>query len=60
MADVRTLQIKTGTVKRLGKELVMYTQEEAKEQAKVLKMKEENADPYDIKYAVSQRKQWPY
>lgn len=53
MAEVRSLQIKTGTVKRLGKELVMYKQEETKERQKVDKMKEENADAHDIKFAVS-------
>lgn len=47
------LQIKVGTVKRLGKELAMYQQEVAKETEKVAKMKENNADLHDIKYAVS-------
>jgi len=53
MAEQRMLQIKVGTVKRLGKELAMYQQEVAKETEKVAKMKENNADLHDIKYAVS-------
>jgi hypothetical protein len=53
MAEVRTLTIKTGTVRRLSKEMVMYRDEEKREQEKVQKMKAENADPYDIKHAVS-------
>lgn len=54
MAEVRTLGIKTGAVRRLGKELVMYRDEEKREQEKVQKMKAENGDPYDIKHAVSE------
>jgi hypothetical protein len=53
MAEVRNLGIKTGSVRRLGKEMVMYREEEQREQAKVQKMKEENADQYDLKHAVS-------
>lgn len=49
----RALQIKRGTVTRLCKELVMYKDEVSKETLKVQKLKNENADPYDIKYAVS-------
>ena len=51
-SEVRTLTIKTGSVKRLAKELVMYREEENREQTKLEKMKAENADPYDIKHAV--------
>ena len=53
MGDVRNLSIRTGAVRRLGKELVMYRDEEKREQEKVQKMKADNADPYDIKHAVS-------
>ena len=53
MAEVRSLGIKTGSVRRLGKELVMYRDEEKKEQGRVQKMKTDSADPYDIKHAVS-------
>lgn len=51
-ADKRTLKVKTGVVKRLRKELDMYQQEVQTEQAKVQKLKNEGADPHDIKYAV--------
>ncbi|EFN54270.1 hypothetical protein CHLNCDRAFT_15558, partial [Chlorella variabilis] len=50
-ADKRTLKVKTGVVKRLRKELDMYQQEVQTEQAKVQKLKNEGADPHDIKYA---------
>lgn len=56
MADAdlqRQLKIKTGTVKRLRKELAMYEEEQKKEGEKVQKLKDEGADPHDIKYAVS-------
>ena len=53
MAEVRNLAIKTGSVRRLGKEMVMYREEEQREQEKVQKMKAENADQYDLKHAVS-------
>ncbi|KAG7670097.1 hypothetical protein Ndes2526B_g06484 [Nannochloris sp. 'desiccata'] len=51
MAEVRNLGIKTGSVRRLGKEMVMYREEEQREQAKVQKMKANNADQYDLKHA---------
>lgn len=51
--DRRQLKIKASTVKRLRKELSMYIQEEEKEQARVQKLRDEGADPHDIKYAVS-------
>lgn len=53
MAEIRNLGIKTGSVRRLGKEMVMYREEEQREQAKVQKMKAENVDQYDLKHAVS-------
>lgn len=57
MAEVRNLAIKTGSVRRLGKEMVMYREEEQREQEKVQKMKAENADQYDLKHAVSKSAQ---
>jgi hypothetical protein len=53
MAEVRNLGIKTGSVRRLGKEMVMYREEEQREREKVQKMKSENADQYDLKHTVS-------
>lgn len=50
--QLRSITIKTGIVRRLAKELNMYREEEKKEKEKVQKMKESEADPYDIKYAV--------
>ena len=50
--ELRQLKIKTGSVKRLTKELAMYEKEHAKEKARVGKMKEDNADASDIKQAV--------
>ncbi|KAI8109098.1 hypothetical protein M9435_005514 [Picochlorum sp. BPE23] len=51
--QLRSITIKTGIVRRLAKELNMYREEEKKEKEKVQKMKESEADPYDIKYAES-------
>mmetsp|Transcript_23771 Transcript_23771/g.61012 ORF Transcript_23771/g.61012 Transcript_23771/m.61012 type:complete len:112 (+) Transcript_23771:186-521(+) len=52
MADqVRQLKIKTGSVKRLRKELTMYEKEHEKELARVDKMKADDADPHDLKHA---------
>lgn len=51
-SDQRTLSIKLGSVLRLKKELQLYQEEEQKEYEKVEKLKKEQADPYDIKYAV--------
>ena len=48
----RQLRIKKGSVKRLHKELGMYTQELERETARVEKMKADGADPYDVKQAV--------
>lgn len=52
-ADKRSLKVKTGVVKRLAKEMGMYEQEVEAEQAKVQSLKDQGADPHDIKYAVS-------
>merc|ERR1712176_1001404 len=45
----RQLKIKTGVVKRLSKELVMYEKEVTDGEAKLVQMEEANKDPYDIK-----------
>lgn len=50
--EVKQLKIKAGSVRRLKKELVMYEKELEKEQGRVDKMKQDNADPYDLKHAV--------
>ena len=52
MGDIRSLTIKTGTLRRLCKELEMYRKEEEKEIQKVKALREKQADPHDIKYAV--------
>jgi len=49
--ELRQLKIKTGSVKRLTKELAMYEKEHAKEKERVGKMKADNADASDIKQA---------
>ncbi|KAL9246850.1 hypothetical protein vseg_020338 [Gypsophila vaccaria] len=49
MATVRNLKIKTGTCKRLVKELHSYEKEVDREAAKTADMKEKGADPYDLK-----------
>ncbi len=54
-ADKRQIKIKAGAVKRLRRELALYIEEQEKEQAKVQKLRDEGADPHDIKYAVSGR-----
>ena len=48
----RNLQIQAGVVRRLSKELIMYREEQEKEMQKVQVLKDTNADPHDIKYAV--------
>lgn len=52
MGDIRSLTIKTGTLRRLSKELEMYRKEEESESQKVKTLREKQADPHDIKYAV--------
>lgn len=54
MSDVkRQLKIKTGSVKRLAKEVVMYKKDEETETARVNRMKADGSDASDIKHAVS-------
>jgi len=45
----RKLKIKTGTCKRLHKELLSYMKETQEQQEKVSKMRAEHADGYDIR-----------
>lgn len=49
----RQLKIKTGSVKRLAKEVVMYKKDEETETAHVNRMKADGSDASDIKHAVS-------
>ncbi|KAK1306835.1 Tubulin-specific chaperone A [Acorus calamus] len=49
MATMRNLKIKTGTCKRILKELHSYEKEVEKEAKKTTDMKERGADPYDLK-----------
>ncbi|KAK4605183.1 hypothetical protein ACB098_01G353900 [Castanea mollissima] len=49
MATLRNLKIKTGTCKRIVKELHSYEKEVEREAAKTADMKEKGADPYDLK-----------
>jgi hypothetical protein len=51
-AELRQLKIKTGTLKRLRKELGLYQAEADAEQAKVNKLRDAGADSHDVKYAV--------
>lgn len=54
MATLRNLKIKTGTCKRIVKELHSYEKEVEREAAKTADMKEKGADPYDLKQQVCQ------
>ena len=56
MATLRNLKIKTGTCKRLVKELHSYEEEVEREASKTADMKEKGADPYDLKQQVQQNK----
>ncbi|CAM8880872.1 unnamed protein product [Rhodiola kirilowii] len=49
MATVRNLKIKTQTCKRIGKELQYYEKEVETEATKTANMKDNGADPYDLK-----------
>uniref|UniRef100_A0A0D6R2Z8 Tubulin-specific chaperone A n=1 Tax=Araucaria cunninghamii TaxID=56994 RepID=A0A0D6R2Z8_ARACU len=49
METLKTLKIKTGTCKRVLKELHSYDKEVDREAAKTAAMKENGADPYDLK-----------
>ena len=46
---IKAMRIKTGVVKRTGKEKVMYRKEADKEKEKIEKMKKEGKDDADIK-----------
>ncbi|GBF92154.1 tubulin-folding cofactor A [Raphidocelis subcapitata] len=48
---VRSLKIKTNTLKRLQKEFSYYLAEKDKEQSRVDRMRTEGADPHDLKQA---------
>ena len=53
MAEAKKqLRIKTGSVSRLRKEFGLYTEEVTKQQSQVDTLKEQGADPHDIKHAV--------
>jgi len=49
---VRSIKIKTNTLKRLQKEFSYYLAEKDKEQTRVERLRSEGADPYDLKQAV--------
>ncbi|KAK4883243.1 hypothetical protein RN001_006562 [Aquatica leii] len=51
MADprIRTLKIKTGVVRRLAKEKVVYEQEAEQQRHRIAKLKQEGKDEYDIR-----------
>lgn len=54
MAEIRRqLKIKTGSVKRLSKEVVMYTKDKDVETARVETLRAAQGDASDIKHAVS-------
>jgi tubulin-specific chaperone A len=50
---LKQLEVKKNVIARTMKDLQLYRQEELDERAKVDKLKANNADPYDIKYAES-------
>lgn len=52
MDALKSLKVKTGTCRRIFKEVEMYTDEVVSEQAKTDKMKASGADKYDIKQQV--------
>jgi hypothetical protein len=49
---VRSMKIKTNTLKRLQKEFSYYLGEKDKEQSRVDRLRSEGADPHDLKQAV--------
>lgn len=49
---VRSLKIKTNTLKRLHKELTYYCKETDREQARVEQLKAGSADQHDLRQAV--------
>lgn len=50
---IKQCKVKTASVKRLHKEFLYYEKERDREQARVDKMKADNADASDLKQAVS-------
>ena len=52
---VRQLKIKTNSLKRLHKELSYYEKEREREASRFSKLKEDNADPHDLRQAVRDR-----
>lgn len=52
MAALKDLKLKTGVCKRTLKEFHSYESEEEREAAKTQSMRDNNADPYDIKQQV--------
>ncbi|XP_015602957.1 tubulin-specific chaperone A isoform X2 [Cephus cinctus] len=46
---LRTLKIKTGIVKRLAKEKVMYEKEAVQQRERIQKLKDQGKDDYDIR-----------
>ncbi|MCO5605009.1 hypothetical protein L7F22_059184 [Adiantum nelumboides] len=53
-ATMKSLRIKTGSCKRLLKELQAYEKEVERETAKTGRMKDDGADPHDLKQQVLQ------
>ena len=47
------MKIKTGSVKRLAKELTLYEKEQLQESQRVADMRASGADAHDIQHAVS-------
>ena len=54
-AKIKALRIKTGVVKRTGKEKVMYRKEADKEKEKIEQMKRDGKDEADIKKMIEVR-----
>lgn len=52
MATLKDLKLKTGVCKRTLKEFQSYESEEKREAVKTQSMRDNNADPYDIKQQV--------
>lgn len=53
MASLKDLKVKTGVCKRTLKEFQSYESEEKREAAKTQSMRDNNADPYDLKQQVN-------
>ncbi len=51
----RQVKIKTGIVRRIKKELVMYKQEKESNDRRVDEMRENNLDEFDVRQAVRVR-----